>query len=142
MNRRELLQSGVAAAAMLGAGSPARTAPAGAEFSIDAALADFMKAIGGSPDDAGGRIVFTGRDPILRSPFRLGACMAIPAMAGGVGAAAIWRERTGEPQDLSADLRQAIYGIAPWAELLAAYNIAAGALPADWLPKEWTGGRR
>lgn len=64
--------------------------------------------------------------------------MAIPAMAGGVGAAAIWQERTGQAQDVSVDLRQAVYGIAPWAKFLADYNIRIGALSADWLPKEWT----
>ena len=83
-------------------------------------------------------VLFTGRDPILQSPFRLGACMAIPAMAGGVGAAAIWRERTGQAQELSIDLRQALYGIAPWVRFLADYNIAAGTLPPGWLPAEWT----
>ena len=83
-------------------------------------------------------VLFTGRDPILQSPFRLGACMAIPAMASGVGAAAIWRERTGQAQELSIDLRQALYGIAPWVRFLADYNIAAGTLPPGWLPAEWT----
>ena len=64
--------------------------------------------------------------------------MAIPAMAGGVGAAAVWRERTGQAQELSIDLRQALYGIAPWVRFLADYNIAAGTLPPNWLPAEWT----
>ena len=108
------------------------------DFDIDEAFAAFMRDIGGSAEDAGGRVLFTGRDPILQSRFRLGACMAIPAMAGGVGAAAVWRERTGQAQELSIDLRQALYGIAPWARFLADYNIAAGTLPPDWLPPEWT----
>jgi crotonobetainyl-CoA:carnitine CoA-transferase CaiB-like acyl-CoA transferase len=97
-----------------------------------------MRDIGGTAEDSGGVVTFTGRDPILRSRFRLGACMAVPAMAGGVGAAAVWRERTGQSQELSIDLRQALYGIAPWARLLADFNIAAGALPPDWLPAEWS----
>ena len=97
-----------------------------------------MRDIGGSPADCGGTVTFTGRDPILNSRFRLGTCMAIPAMAGGVGAAAVWRERTGQAQELSIDLRQAVYGIAPWAHFLADYNIAAGTLPPGWLPPEWT----
>jgi crotonobetainyl-CoA:carnitine CoA-transferase CaiB-like acyl-CoA transferase len=138
MNRRELLQGGVAAAALAANALAPAFAASGGDFSIDAAFAEFMRGIGGSAEDAGGRITFTGRDPILRSPFRLGACMAIPAMAGGVGAAGIWRERTGQAQGLGIDLRQAVYGIAPWAKFLADYNIAMGALPADWLPKEWT----
>ena len=141
LNRRELLQAtgsalvGAAFAAdKLGAAQVAR----GDDFSIENVFADFMRDIGGSAEDAGGRVLFTGRDPILQSPFRLGACMAIPAMAGGVEAAAVWRERTGQAQELSIDLRQAVYGIAPWVRFLVDYNIAAGTLPPNWLPAEWT----
>jgi hypothetical protein len=137
--RRDLLQS--AGAVVLGSASGAIgpgtvEAATGEAFSIASTFADFMRGIGGGAEDAGGRVLFTGRDPILNSRFRLGACMAIPAMAGGVGAAAVWRERTGQAQELSIDLRQAVYGIAPWARFLADYNIAAGTLPPDWLPPE------
>jgi hypothetical protein len=59
------------------------------DFDIDAAFAEFMKAIGGAPADAGGTVTFTGRDPILRSHFRIGTSMALPAMAAGVGACGI-----------------------------------------------------
>ena len=76
----------------------------GEDFDINKAFADFMRNIGGTASDAGGKVTFTGRDPIVRSHFRLGACMALPAMAAGVGAAAIWRERTGEGQDAKVDL--------------------------------------
>jgi crotonobetainyl-CoA:carnitine CoA-transferase CaiB-like acyl-CoA transferase len=140
MTRRDALQSGAAAlgSVLAAIATSATEAAPDDEFSFDAAFADFMRDIGGSPSDAGGAVTFTGRDPILRSRFRLGACMAIPAMAGGVGAAAVWRERTGQAQELSIDLRQALYGIAPWARFLADYNIAAGTLPPDWLPPEWT----
>src|SRR5580704_14426882 len=140
LNRRELLQgTGTAVASGVLAASESHPALADSEgdFSIDKAFAAFMRDLGGSAEDAGGRVLFTGRDPILRSRFRLGACMAIPAMAGGVGAAAVWRERTGQAQELSIDLRQALYNIAPWALFLARYNIAAGTLPPGWLPPEW-----
>jgi hypothetical protein len=55
-----------------------------------------MKDIGATPGDAGDRVTFTGQDPIIRSHFRIGAAMAIPAMGAAVGAAAIWRARIGE----------------------------------------------
>ena len=141
-SRREVVQA--AAFAALGSAvalDAPKTASAQAkesDFDIHEAFAGFMRDIGGSPADCGGTVTFTGRDPILRSHFRLGTCMAIPAMAGGVGAAAVWRERTGQAQELSIDLRQAVYGIAPWAHFLADYNIAAGTLPPGWLPPEWT----
>jgi crotonobetainyl-CoA:carnitine CoA-transferase CaiB-like acyl-CoA transferase len=141
LSRRELLQgtgTAVASAVLAAGGSESSLAAGDGDFSIDKAFADFMGEIGGSAEDAGGRVLFSGRDPILQSRFRLGACMAIPAMAGGVGAAAVWRERTGQAQELSIDLRQAVYGIAPWARFFADYNIAAGTLPPDWLPPQWT----
>jgi crotonobetainyl-CoA:carnitine CoA-transferase CaiB-like acyl-CoA transferase len=138
LSRRDVLQAPIAAT-VLAANRPsiAQTARPD-DFSIDAAFAMFMRDIGGSPGDGGGTVTFTGRDPILQSHFRLGACMAIPAMAGGVEAAAVWRERTSQAQELSIDLRQAVYGIAPWVRFLVDYNIAAGTLPPNWLPAEWT----
>jgi crotonobetainyl-CoA:carnitine CoA-transferase CaiB-like acyl-CoA transferase len=83
------------------------------DFNIDNAFEGFMREIGGSPSDGGGKVTFTGKDPIVRSHFRIGASMAIPAMAAGVGAAAIWRERTNEGQDVSVDLRESIYNAMP-----------------------------
>ena len=78
---------------------------------IHAQLATYLKDIGLSPGDCGGEIVFTGADPILHSRIRLGACLAIPAAACGVGAAAIWKDRTGEGQNVSVDLREAVWNI-------------------------------
>ena len=94
LNRRELLQatgSAVIGAALAADRLGAAQAATGDDFSIENVFADFMRDIGGTPQDGGGSVLFTGRDPILQSPFRLGACMAIPAMAGGVEAAAVWR---------------------------------------------------
>ena len=142
--RRDFIRSsGIAAVAATIALGPGGASPAAAQsesssFDVDKAFAALMRDLGGSVEDSGGRVLFTGRDPILQSFLRQGACMAIPAMAGGVGAAAVWRERTGQAQELSIDLRQALYGIAPWVRFLADYNIAAGTLPPNWLPAEWT----
>jgi hypothetical protein len=43
-------------------------------------FAGFKRDIGGSSSDGGGKVTFTGKDPIVHSRFRTGACMAIPAM--------------------------------------------------------------
>lgn len=136
MRRRDLvrrLSQSALATALVARTSQGALAQEPSAFDIDAEFATFMRGLGGSADDAGGRVSFTGRDPLVRSPFRIGACMAIPAMAAATGAAAIWRERTGQAQDLSIDLRQALYGVAPWARFLAEAN----GLPAGWLPPEW-----
>jgi hypothetical protein len=101
VNRREFVQTtsfaalGTAMTSKLSAITQSTTTPA-ADFNIEQAFATFMKDLGQSPSDGGGTVTFTGMDPILRSHFRIGACMAIPAMAAGVGAAAIWKQRTTE----------------------------------------------
>jgi len=141
LNRRELLQAAgsIVAGTMLAGNEPATAQPAKSDaFSIDAAFAEFMRNIGGTPNDSGGSVTFTGRDPIVRSHFRIGACMAVPAMAAAVGAAAVWRERTGESQDANIDLRQAVYGVAPWMRLLTDEMMALGALTHDPLPADLT----
>ena len=55
--------------------------------------------------------------------------MAIAAMAAAVGAAAIWRERTGEGQDLTVDLRESIYNVNPLIGLVLRLNQQAGNIP-------------
>ena len=61
-----------------------------------------------------------------------------------VGAAAIWRERTGEGQDLTVDLRQAVWNTNPLIGLVHEQLQAAGLIPASdpipalltsWKPK-------
>jgi len=108
-------------------------------FDVTLAFAGFMQSIGSSPDAAGGKVTFTGADPILRSHFRIGASMAIPAMGAGVGAAAIWRDRTGQEQDLSLDLRDAVWNVNPMVGMVLRMQQGAGQIPAsDPIPKEMT----
>ena len=139
--RREFIRlSGLATVgATLGSSSAPLTAAAQStpgSFDINGAFGQFMKEIGAGPLDAGGSVTFTGSDPIVRSRFRIGACMAIPAMAAGVGAAAIWRERVGEGQDLSVDLRESVYNTMPYIGLILRKKQAAGIIdPEDNLPR-------
>jgi hypothetical protein len=139
--RREVIrgigQAAIGASLAVVVGEPAQ-AQQNPAFRIEEQFAAFMRDLGGSSDDGGGQVTFTGRDPFVQSRFRTGACMAIPAMGAGVGAAAIWRERTGQTQDLSVDLRQAVYSVAPWARLLVEELRAVGMLPGDPLPTSWS----
>ena len=144
MNRREFVKT--ASLAALGtaitskvSGIPqAAATPAGA-FDINQTFATFMKDLGQNPSDGGGTVTFTGSDPILRSHFRIGACMAIPAMAAGVGAAAIWKERSGEGQDVKIDLREAIYNTMPLIAVVLQKKKAAGLIdPDDPIPENFT----
>ena len=113
-SRREFIQSsGLAAVgaaiASNWAGRPKRRrSPKSSSFDIDKSFAKFMQEIGGTPADGGGAVTFVGSDPIVRSHFRIGACMAIPAMGAATGAAAIWRDRTGQarkPRDVATTAR-------------------------------------
>ncbi|ANY82407.1 hypothetical protein BB934_29345 (plasmid) [Microvirga ossetica] len=133
--RREIVQGAgafalsAAFASTLSGAAQAATDPA--SFDIDKAFSGFMADIGGNPSDGGGTVSFTGRDPILRSHFRIGTAMALPAMAAGVGAAAIWKDRMGEGQDLTVDLREAVYNVNPLMTPIMQHRIAAGRVPAD-----------
>lgn len=141
LNRRDVIKaSGYAVVGTMV--SQAITGTAGAvsgDFDINASFATFMRDIGGTPGDAGGKVIFTGEDPILRSHFRIGASMAMPAMAAGLGAAAIWRERTGAAQDLKVDLRESVLNVNPLVGGILRMSQAAGAVPAaDPLPANFT----
>lgn len=130
ISRRHLLSS-TGAAVLLAATSKAGSTNERDIFDIDAAFESFMLDIGASASDGGGTVTFTGRDPILHSHFRIGACMALPAMAAGVGAAAIWQDRTGEGQDARVDLREAVYNVNPIITTVMQQRVAMGALPPN-----------
>ena len=136
VNRRDLMKSAGAVVAAAAAGSvPGAARADGSSFDIDASFATFMADIGGAPADGGGKVSFTGADPILRSHFRIGTAMALPAMGAAVGAAAIWRERTGQSQDLTVDLRESVYNVNPIIGAILRMSQAAGTIPAaDPLP--------
>ena len=134
VTRRELLRTTAcagAAFAAAGFGGAARSQDAAQDFDIDAAFATFMADLGGAAADGGGAVSFTGRDPILRSHFRIGTSMALPAMAAAVGAAAIWKERTDEGQDVAIDLREAVYNVNPLLTPVMQHRLAVGAVDPD-----------
>ncbi len=88
-----------------------RSAPAGDDLPRE--LERLLTGTGVRPSDTGGKIAFAGADPIFPSAIRLGSVFALSAMAAAVGAAAIWKLRTGTAQDLAVDLRRASHGIDP-----------------------------
>lgn len=140
--RREVIQgAGVFALGSAVPGALVRSplaAPAQAAFDIDRTFAAFMRDIGCTAGDGGGKVTFTGSDPIIRSHFRVGACMALAGMGAGVGAAAVWRERTGQGQDLSVDLRESIYNVNPLIGGILLMMQAQGTVPAaDPVPRDF-----
>src|SRR6478752_10676549 len=71
---------------------------------VDQVLAD----IGMTSADSGGKLTFYGRDPILPSRLRFGTMAGIGLAARSVALAALWRQATGEGQDISLDVRKAL----------------------------------
>src|SRR6266404_6849290 len=59
-------------------------------------------------DDSGGELSFYGQDPILPSHVRLGPMAAVGLAARSVALAALWRQTTGEGQNISVDVRKAL----------------------------------
>jgi hypothetical protein len=135
LTRRELVAATAGAVALASAkGADAQPA----RFDINQYFAGFMKDIGSGVADAGGKVSFTGADPIIRSHFRVGAAMAIPAMGAGLGAAAIWRERTGQAQDLTVDLRESVYNVNPLIGAILLMAQREGTIPAaDAIPRDF-----
>ncbi len=64
--------------------------------------------IGMSSEDAGGKIIFNGADPVVNSTIALGTGSAIGLMAKSLAATKIWRMRGGEGQDMSIDISKGI----------------------------------
>ena len=64
--------------------------------------------IAGWDDTQAADVVFTGgADPVLPTPFRIGAAGAATLAATGLAATELWQLRTGRRQQVTVDLRQA-----------------------------------
>src|SRR5690349_15066327 len=65
--------------------------------------------IAGWPEERARSVEITGgNDPVLPTPFRIGAAGAATLAATGLPATDLWELRTGRRQDVAADLRQAV----------------------------------
>ena len=70
---------------------------------VNQVLAD----VGMSAADSGGKLTFYGQDPIVPSRVRFATMAGIGLAAKTIAAAAVWRDRTGEDQDIHVDIRKA-----------------------------------
>jgi crotonobetainyl-CoA:carnitine CoA-transferase CaiB-like acyl-CoA transferase len=78
------------------------------EFDLKAATDDVLKDVGLTSADSGGKLSFYGSDPILPSSIRFGTAAAIGLAARSVALSALWKQTTGEGQDISVDMRKAL----------------------------------
>jgi CoA-transferase family III len=78
------------------------------EFDLHVGTNEVLKDVGLTTADSGGKLTFYGRDPILPSPIRFGTLAAVGLAARSVALAALWKEATGEGQDIFVDVRKAL----------------------------------
>jgi crotonobetainyl-CoA:carnitine CoA-transferase CaiB-like acyl-CoA transferase len=78
------------------------------EFDLKNAVNEVLADVSMTVDDCGGRLEFFGRDPILPSTLRFGTMAAIGLAARSVALAALWKQTTGEGQNISVDVRKAL----------------------------------
>src|SRR6201984_3529402 len=78
------------------------------DFDLRKGVNEVLTDVGMTSDDCGGELSFYGQDPILQSPLRFGTMAAIGLAARSVAVAALWRQVTGEGQNISVDVRKAL----------------------------------
>jgi len=77
-------------------------------------------------EDSGGKVTFAGKEPVRKTVMKAGAAPAAVLAANAVAEAAIWKERTGEGQDIHVDLRKAWIEQSPWQLDAAPYTLING----------------
>lgn len=70
--------------------------------------------LGASTGESGGHLSFYGSDPIVPSTIRFGSAAAIALAAKAIQIASVWRQRTGEGQDIEVDVRKALRRFSPF----------------------------
>ena len=76
---------------------------------MDINLQNLLVLLGLNDHDFSGDVQFTGTDPIIYSPHRLGLAVSIVLAAKAVSTAAIWKMRTGKDQDIKINLNAALH---------------------------------
>ena len=100
------------------------------EFNLHQAVNEVLADVGMTVEEGGGRLTFCGQDPILASPFRFGSMAAIGLAARSIAVAALWRQRTGEGQDIAVDVRKALRRFAGFFE--GKWETINGRSPSAW----------
>ncbi len=86
------------------------------DFDFSHAVNQVLSNVGMTIDDCGGKLSFYGQDPIVPSPLRYGAMAGVGLAARSVALAALWKQTTGEGQNISVDVRKALRRFCGFAE--------------------------
>jgi len=77
------------------------------DFDFHEGVNQVLADVGMSAADSGGKLTFYGQDPIVPSRIRFATMAGIGLAAKTIAAAAVWRDRTGQGQDVHVDIRKA-----------------------------------
>jgi crotonobetainyl-CoA:carnitine CoA-transferase CaiB-like acyl-CoA transferase len=77
------------------------------DFDFHEGVNQVLADVGMSAADSGGQLTFYGQDPIVPSRIRFATTAGIGLAAKTIAAAAVWRDRTGQGQDIHVDIRKA-----------------------------------
>ena len=88
---------------------------------------NILRDAGMTIEDSGGKVTFAGAEPVRKTVMKAGASAAIVLAANAVADAAIWKERTGEGQDIHVDMRKAWIEQSPWQADALPYTLMNGA---------------
>src|SRR5580704_1845012 len=77
------------------------------DFNFHVGVNQVLADVGMSAADSGGQLTFYGQDPIIPSRIRFATMAGIGLAAKTIAAAAVWRDRTGQGQDVHVDVRKA-----------------------------------
>ena len=95
---------------------------------------NILKDAGMTVKDSGGKVSFAGKEPVRKTVIKAGATTSCVLAANAVTDAAIWKERTGEGQDIHIDLRKAWIEQSPWQKDAMRYTLINGMSKA-WNPR-------
>ena len=73
-----------------------------------------LQSLGATTADAGGKVTYYGSDPITPDRLPYGSISAIALAAKAILIAKIWKDRTGEGQDIHIDVRKSLRRLTPF----------------------------
>ena len=83
---------------------------------VPAHVESLLQSLGATTSDSGGKVTYYGADPITPDRLPYGSISAISLAAKAILIAKIWKERTGEGQDIHVDVRKALRRLTPFLE--------------------------
>src|SRR3984957_20546791 len=83
---------------------------------LPAHVESLLQSLGATTSDSGGKVTYYGSDPITPDRLPYGSISAISLAAKAILIAKIWKERTGQGQDIHVDVRKALRRLTPFLE--------------------------